>query len=719
MKIRFNSRLYSVLLCFVLILMYIPIMVSADNAVLSDDIVILYTNDIHSYIDGALSYDHIAGLKNELKTKYKHVLLADAGDHIQGTAYGAMDKGESIIRLMNVAGYDVATLGNHEFDYTMQGTLNTIGWADFPYVSCNFYHEANGVRGNNVLDGFALFECGEEKVAFVGITTPESFSKSSPAYFQNEQGRFIYGISGGVDGTELQQDVQAAINQAKAAGATRVIALGHLGVDPASSPWTSEETIAGVSGLDAFIDGHSHTVIKEKKIIDQSGKEVILTQTGEYFNRIGIMVIDGQTGSIRTDFIEYDAENNRLISDLYDGSVLPCDDAVNAVKNTWLAEIDNQLGQKIGFATVTLDNYDAQGNRLVRSEQTNSGDFSSDALYYLFDDMGLDVDIAVMNGGGIRNTAITGDLTYKTCKDIHPFGNVACLQTVTGQQILDMLEWGARHVGEAEEGSFLHVSGVQFTIRSYIENTTQAGDMDVWVGGPTEYRVSDVLVYNKQTDTWDELNLQAHYNLAGYNYTLRDLGGGFSMLNGAVNVLDYVMEDYMVLAQYVEAFENGTVEAKNSPLLAKYPGMLIDYGTVYGSGRIRILETPTKDESDGDQNTEEDSSGEDQIFDADQPVEEDDKSEEESGSDDSDKDNTAENEPVVDNEHDTPSVDENEKDPANDQNAAENDTATPTSPIPSPPTADHTHAQQWCVFGVFIVTLLLTTMCGSKKRQER
>ena len=224
--------------------------------------------------------------------------------------------------------------------------------------------------------------------------------------------------------------------------------------------------------------------------------------------------------------------------------------------------------------------------------ETNTGDFAADALYYLFDNMGLDVDMAIMNGGGVRNKAITGELTYQSCKTIHTFGNVACLQTITGQQLLDALEWGARQSPEVEVGGFLHVSGLTYEVDASIESTVQADDKGVWTGGPTgEYRVKNVKVYNKETGVYEDLDLEATYNLAGYNYTLRDLGDGFAMFDGAVNVLDYVMEDYMVLANYVSAFENGAVGATNSPLLAKYPGMKLDYSEVTGCGRITVANT--------------------------------------------------------------------------------------------------------------------------------
>ena len=565
----------------------------------AEDIVILYTNDVHTYVDGPISYDVIAAIKKELQKEYGYVYLVDAGDHIQGTAYGSMDNGETIIKMMNAAGYDVATLGNHEFDYGMFGCMKAIDMAEYPYVSCNFHNEADGVCGENVLNSFELLQAGEETIAIVGITTPETITKTTPAYFQDEEGNFIYGIAGGEDGSELYNAVQQAIDEAKEAGATKVIALGHLGDDISSTPWTSEETIANVTGLDAFIDGHSHSTVEGMEVADKDGNKVLLTQTGQYFDRIGMMVIDAESGAITTNFIESKeiladdnetVEGYELYSDIYKGTELVADAEVQGIKDAWIAEIDTMLGQKVGTAEVVLDNYDPEGNRMVRGQETNTGDFCADALYYLFDGMDMDVDVSIMNGGGIRNKAVTGDITYKICKDIHTFGNVACLQTVSGQQLLDALEWGSRQLGSGEEsGGFLQVSGMTYHINTSIPCTVQEDENGIWIGGPTgEYRVHEVKIYNKDTNEWEDLKLDGEYNLAGYNYTLRDLGDGCAMFEGAVNVLDYVMEDYMVLANYVQGFENGIVDADNSPLLDKYTGFMVDYGETTGSGRIEV-----------------------------------------------------------------------------------------------------------------------------------
>lgn len=543
----------------------------------AEDIVIYYTNDIHSYIanhldeEPGLTYSKVAALKNSTK----NAILVDAGDHLQGTAYGGMDSGTSIIRLMNTAGYDAATLGNHEFDYGMDGCMTAMEAAEYPYVSCNFRHEKDGAAGNLVLDSFVMLKSGGTKIAFVGITTPETITSSSPAYYQDENGNYIYAIDGGADGAALYAATQTAIGEARSAGADYVIALGHLGVDTSSGPWTSRNLIANTTGLDAFIDGHSHTTMEREIVTDRAGNPVVLTQTGSYLDAVGKLTIKTD-GTVLTELL--------TAGDLTE---LTPDPEVSALEEVWINQVNELLGDVIGYAEITLDNYDAADNRLVRRQGTNSGDFAADALYYLFDEMGMDVDAAVMNGGGIRNEAITGELTYLSCKEIHTFGNVACLLQVTGQQLLDALEWGSKGVtadGSGENGSLLHVSGLTYTLDLSYDSTVQFDDKDVWTGPPTgEYRVKDVRILNRLTKVYEPLDPDKVYHLAGYNYTLRDLGGGFAMLNGAVNILDYVAEDYMVLANYIQSFPVN--EKTGLPTITEESG----YADVHGSGRITVL----------------------------------------------------------------------------------------------------------------------------------
>ena len=547
------------------------------------DVTILYTNDVHTYIDNKSpkpTYAAIAALKKSIEDTGRDVLLVDAGDHIQGTAYGSMDDGATIIELMNEAGYDLATPGNHEFDYGMARAKAVLREADFPYVSCNWVDLRTGF---NVLPSVKFFLVGGRKIAFVGVTTPETFTKSTPAYFMNDaQTKYIYDILGGEDGQKLYDAVQEAIDKAEFWGADTIIGLGHLGVDPSSSPWTSEEVIAHTHGFTAFIDGHSHTVMANKQVTDASGKAVTLTQTGSYFKNIGKMTV-GADGTITTELI-----------DTYEG----LDAAVAATASNWISAVDDMLGEEIAVGdTKFYINDPATGKRRIRSGETNLGDFVADGIYTYFNEIEeLHCDVAIMNGGGIRTDVEAGPWSFKTCKTVSPFGNVACLMSVTGQQIQDALEFGARFAGAEgkENGGFLQVAGARYTIHTGTPNTVQTNDKNVWTGSAATPRVSNVEIYDKTTGTYKPLDPNATYALAGMNYTLRNLGDGFAMFDGATLIKDYVSEDYLVMSSYAAMF--GGVDANglphlasaNSPL-ADYPGYLINYEDPYGAGRIQMI----------------------------------------------------------------------------------------------------------------------------------
>ena len=547
------------------------------------DVTILYTNDVHTYIDKQspkLTYAAIADLKQSYQNAGKDVLLVDAGDHVQGTAYGSMDEGASIIKLMNAAGYDVATPGNHEFDYGMDRAKAIMKEADFPYLSCNWVDLRTTLR---VLPSVKVFVRGGRRIAFVGVTTPETFTKSTPAYFMDKaQRKYIYDIQGGEDGKKLYDAVQKAIDKAKLL-ADVVIGLGHLGVDPSSSPWTSEEVIAHTSGFDAFIDGHSHTVMENKQVQDASGKAVTLTQTGSYFANVGEMTIAAD-GTITTKLIP-----------THEGM----DAGIAAMQTSWVNTVDDMLGEKIAVGDSDFYVSDpSTGKRRIRSAETNLGDFVADGIYTYFNEVEkLHCDVAIMNGGGIRADVPAGDWSFKTCKQVSPFGNVACLMSVTGKQIQDALEFAARFAGEGgkENGGFLQVAGATYEIHTDIPNTVQTDEKNVWIGSATGTpRVQNVKIYDKASGCYLPLDPGATYALAGMNYTLRNLGDGFAMFDGAELIKDYVSEDYLVMSTYAMIFDGVDaaglphLSSANSPLAA-YPGYLLNYEQPYGAGRITIL----------------------------------------------------------------------------------------------------------------------------------
>ena len=547
------------------------------------DVTILYTNDVHTYINNTvkdkdgnsvpgLSYGSIAALRDDLKAQGKNVALIDAGDHIQGTAYGAMDSGASIIKIMNAAKYDLATVGNHEFDYGTDRLFDIFNEANYPYLVCNLTK-----NNKKVLDSYKIMTFGDTKVAFVGVMTPETITKSTPVYFMDKaHKKFIYKIASGSNGKELYKSVQKAVNEASKK-ADYVVVVGHLGDDLSSAPWRSVDVIANTYGFDAFIDGHSHSTVPQKILKNAKGKDVVLSQTGSYFASIGVMTLSA------------DGISSKLINS-YEHS----DETIDAMVKEWTKDVDERLNQEIAISDVPfyINNPDTH-KRLIRSQEMNSGDFIADAAYYYFNEVeGLKCDIAISNGGGIRADLPAGSYTYNSAKKVQPFGNVICLVEVTGKDVLDALEFGTRKVGIGENGGFLQVAGLKFTLDTSKEATIETSTEGLWLKSPSSYRVTDVQIYNKDNGTYEDLDLNKTYTIGGINYILRNMGDGFAMFGNVKLVKDYVSEDFLVAASYAKAFAKGSdgkphLSTKNSPL-ASYKNYLLDYENPMGSGRIII-----------------------------------------------------------------------------------------------------------------------------------
>ena len=558
------------------------------------DVAIIYTNDIHTYIKNRdsndekkannLSYSAISALKEDIEAQGKEVILADAGDHIQGTAYGDMDKGATIIQMMNETGYDIATIGNHEFDYGIARLLELINKAEFSYLSCNFYETDDGQL---VLPAYKIIEKGGVRIAFIGISTPESITKSTPTFFMDKDGNLLYNFYSGEDGSELYDSVQKTIDEVKPQ-ADYVIALGHLGVEISSVPYTSRELIQHTHGLDAFIDGHSHTLIEHEYVKDSKGKDVLLTQTGAYFKGVGVMTI-AKDGTISTEVLHEYGRQNEFVTETEQG---------------WIKTIDEKLGEKIAVLDSNMVVMDPKNpaQRIVRCQETNLGDLTADSYYYFFNKkLKMDCDIALSNGGGIRNGISAGDVSYFSAKTVFPFGNQICIVETTGQQILDALEKGAIFAGvydetkhiPAESGAFFHVAGIKYELDSTVESSVQVDENGIWLGAPTgKYKVVNLMVYNRSTNEYEPIDLEKTYRTASTNYTLKKLGDGMAMFKGIVPILDFVGEDYIILADYLKSFKKGKdkfphISTANSPLRS-YKNYLIDYENPFGSGRIEI-----------------------------------------------------------------------------------------------------------------------------------
>ncbi len=572
---KMKKRLMRSLL-FVLLASFLVLMSACDKQTPKDSVTILYTNDIHAYLnndaDGAsgISYAELAQIKKDLGN---NVLLVDAGDHVQGSVYGAMDMGHSVLEMMNGL-YDLATIGNHEFDYGIDRALYLTSNSEYPYLCCNFVYSETG---EPVLEPHNMMTVGNVKIGFVGIITPETLTSTAPSYFQNKNGEFIYNFLGS---EALYEAVQASVDALIKDGADYVIALGHVGVDQLSA-MTSRMIIENTEGLDAFIDGHSHTELEKELVLDKAGNEVVLTQTGYYFGSVGKMTLS--ENGIETELIkEYSTSDATLAN----------------AKNEWVGKVDEMLGEKIGTLATTLTVNDENGVRLVRVNATNLAEFVADSYYYYVNfEAGLDCDVAIINGGGVRADLEAGEVSYKDLMSVNPFGNMLCVVELTGQQILDMLEWGARMTmgiaGQYEEGSLLHTAGLKYTIDTSISSTVRQNEQGLWTGAPTgAYRVKNIQIYDKEAKAYVDIDLAATYSVAGTNYTLINQGGGFEMLGGKATK-DYIVEDYMALAAYALAFDdtNGDdlsdIASENSPLCA-YENYGINYEALMGEKRMNV-----------------------------------------------------------------------------------------------------------------------------------
>ncbi|MCR5663972.1 MAG: bifunctional metallophosphatase/5'-nucleotidase [Oscillospiraceae bacterium] len=513
-----------------------------------NDVVILFTSDVHCGIDQGFGYNGLQIVRDTIAAEGADVLLVDDGDSIQGEPIGTLSKGEAIINLMNTIGYDVAIPGNHEFDYGMERFLELTEKAEFPYVSCNFNY-----KGELVFQPYVIKEAAGLKIAFVGVTTPKTITSSTPHYFMDENGEYVYGFLQDETGEAVYNAVQTAVDAARAEGADYVVVMGHLGDEEECRPWTYADVIEHTNGIDFFLDGHSHDT-NQVAMKNKDGKQVLRSACGTKLACIGYARIAGD-GTLST-------------------GVYPWTDqeaAVTAAVDESSAELDALKAQIVATSEVNLtindpEAVDANGKpiRMIRRAETNLGDLCADAYR-----IGSGADIAFVNGGGIRVSINAGDITLNDILSVHPFGNAMCVIEVTGQQILDALEWGAREVPE-QNGGFLQVSGLTYEIHVYVESGCKADENSMFTGIEGERRVKNVLVNGEPIDP------EKTYTLASHDYMLLNHGDGYTMFDGAPLLQDRVKLDNQVLIDYITDVLGGVIGEQ--------------YADPFGEGRIVIFE---------------------------------------------------------------------------------------------------------------------------------
>ena len=458
---------------------------------LSGKTIILHTNDTHGAL---LGFAQVAQVRKDFEAQGATVILVDAGDYSQGTPYVSVGKGEAAITMMNAAGYHLATLGNHEFDFGYAQLMENLSKAEFKPIAADVLLKQTG---KSILDGHTILDMNGVKIGFFGMETPETFTKVNPSLIQEltfPQGEELYACA------------QAEVDALKAEGAALVIGLVHLGVDNESEPNRSIDLYNHVTGIDFLIDGHSHTVMTA----GPNGEPIQSTGTkasDTALMNVGMIQIDNATGKI---------EKNKLIPL---GDNAPVDPEVAAVAQAIMDEIDAQYGAKFAESRVELNGDKIPGNRNM---ETNLGDLITDSMLWSVQKNGsLEVPdenvIAITNGGGIRAWIHRGDVTMKGIHSVLPYSNSIAVVYVTGAELLEALE-ASTYCTPGTIGGFPQVAGFKYTI-----NTAKAFDQGDQYPDSTYYAPASI-----RRVTINEINGQAFDPAATYAVVTNNFcaGGG-------------------------------------------------------------------------------------------------------------------------------------------------------------------------------------------------
>ena len=497
--------------------------------------VILHTNDVHGSIE---LYAKVAAMKGDYEAQGAQVILADAGDYSQGTVYVSLEKGKNAVTMMNLAGYDVATIGNHEFDYGYDQLKTNLESAAFKVVCANVLKD-----GSPVFDAYTMINKGGVQVAFVGVETPEAQTKANPALIQ--------GLTF-LAGNEMYAAVQDQVNAARTAGADIVIVLTHLGVDSSSEPNTSYDLYKKVSGIDFIIDGHSHTVM----IKGPNGEKI--QSTGTALANVGAVIIDNATKKIESNELipiwhteEVDGDNV-TVYDYTKSDATVANDAKAIID-----PIDDDYDQKFAESAVDLNGAKAPGNR---TEETNLGDLITDAMMWAIKTKAPGVDmnnaVAITNGGGIRAAIAKGDITKKDVNTVLPFGNTLAVVYVKGSELLEALEVST-YCTPKSLGGFPQFAGMEVELNTACEydanDTTYPGS--TYFGPKSINRITIKTVNGKAFDK------DATYAVITNNF-LAAGGDTYYAFAAAQTQFDTGLPLDEILMEYITVELNGVVTDK-------------------------------------------------------------------------------------------------------------------------------------------------------------
>ena len=534
------KKLLSLLLVLCLVLSLSCTAFAAEAAKpLDGKTVILHSNDVHGAID---LYAAMAALKADYEAQGAEVILADAGDYSQGTVYVSVNKGADAVTMMNATGYDVVTLGNHEFDYGYAQLVENMKAAKFQVLCADVL----GADGKTIYDANTIIEKGGVKIGFFGLETPEAQTKANPKLIQGL--KFL----AGADGKELYNCAAAQVADLKAKGADLVVCLAHLGVDESSEPYTSYDLAKNVQGIDFIIDGHSHSVMTA----GPNGEPI--QSTGTAFANIGVITIDNATKKIVGNELKaiWHTEKNADGKSVTVVDYKTRDEKVAAAAKAIIDPIDKAYGEKFAVSEVALNGAKApNGNR---DSETNLGDLITDAmLWKVLADAEITVPeenvVAITNGGGIRASIGVGDVTKKDINTVLPFGNTLAVVYVKGSELLEALE-ASTYCTPESIGGFPQVAGMQFTVATYetYDKNDESYPNSTYYGPKTINRVTIGSINGKDFDP------EATYAVITNNFVA---GGGdtYYAFAAATNQFDTGLPLDEVVMEYITKELNGVI----------------------------------------------------------------------------------------------------------------------------------------------------------------
>ena len=541
----------SLKLLLLLYLTKIIISLPRKNEELSDDIVLIHLNDVHCGINDKIGYDGFVLYRRELQKKYKYVISIDVGDHIQGGAFGSISEGEAIIKIMNEIKFDVAILGNHEFDYKIEQLTKLGKNINSKYICANFCYKKNKTH---VYDPYKIIEVGEKKLGFIGVLTPLTFSKTYLSSIKDEEGEPLYDFLVSNGDQELYDKIQEYINELRNEKKVNyVILLTHLGIG--LDKYQSDELLSKLSGVDAVLDGHTHLVYNVTSK-DKDNKDIHITQTGTKLETIGQLIIKTDGSLIAETISSVPKPDNDITGAINvtraNKERWVDENMANFMKNV-LSEYEEVLNTVIGYSDYELINQEGSAEAPIiysRTRECGLGDLISDAI-----ESAGEGDFAIINGGSVRNNLKKGNITKGGIIEALPWFNNIVIKELPGQVILDALEYGVRNYPKINGGFIQVSSGLSFNFNPDINSTVVTDSTGMYKNISGERRVFNVKIKGEKIDP------KKNYSVAMYEY-LATGGGGYSMFSDYEITREALVTDTHALSNFIEYNLKGEIPEK-------------------------------------------------------------------------------------------------------------------------------------------------------------